>query len=536
MIKNLVKIQIACFLGSLLGKKRDRKAKKANKVRIAGIFALILYIVGISVFLVTEIAIQLGKALIPAGMSWLYFAVFTLISLSTVFLFSIFETKSLLFECKDNELLTSMPIKPGDIVASRAFTVVIYNYLIELLVMAPVITVYGIISKDAGGVLGASLISLFIPLIAVSLAAGVGFLIALISKRISKNSFLTVGIAIIFLLSYFYAYSFVMENFEAFIESISTVGKADLPLLFYIGSASLFHAVSTPTVIAAAIIIAALTYFIIARNYIKIVSSSYVTHRKVYKNGSYKSMSALRALVSKELKAFFSSANYMLNSGLGLILEVVIAVFAVVKREYILESFPLMFTALGFAAPPSDIAPIMIAAIVFATLLNTVSSCALSLEGKRLWILKSIPISDRDALLSKMLPHIILTAPPTLICSVAFIIASSAPIEEWIFFILTPLAANVFAAIFGVLMNVLFPKFEYTNEAQAIKQSVSVFVTMMTCMLGGVGIMIGSFLLVAVWPPLLVSTLLLAIFALLSLIMYFVLMGPVKRRYSSIST
>ena len=535
MIKKLIKIQFATTFGSLSAKSRGGKVKKASILKILGITLVLLYVVGIFAFIITEAAITMGKALIPSGLSWLYFAVFTLLSLSVIFIFGIFETKSVLFECKDNELLLSMPIKPGDIVASRVFTVLVYSYIEQLLIMTPVIVVYGVMSGDAVGVFGSILLSLFIPIIATSLATGVGYLIALLAKKIGKNSFFVVGLAILFMLAYFWVYNVVLENFESFIAGLEGVGASKPPILFYIGAASLFHAVSTPVIIAIALAAAFITYFIVAKSYIRIVSDNYTARRSVYRKSDYSSKSALSALVSKELKAYFSSANYMLNCTLGVLLEVILAVVAIIKRDDLLNVAAVISTELGVSSPENLLAPIMLAAVISLSVINTVSACALSLEGKRFWIMKSMPISDRDALLSKMLPHVILTLLSTLICSVAFIIASSAPIEQWVFFIIAPFMANAFMAIFGVIMNVLFPKFEYTNEAQAIKQSMSMFVTVMTGMLVASVALIGSLFLLSIWSPILVSAFLFGVFFLLSAVMYFILMGPVRKKYRRLS-
>ena len=161
------------------------------------------------------------------------------------------------------------------------------------------------------------------------------------------------------------------------------------------------------------------------------------------------------------------------------------------------------------------------------------SACALSLEGKNLWILKTMPLGEREVLISKTLPQIIVTAPPTFLCSIMLITASSAPIEYWVFFILTPVIANVFSAIFGTVINVAFPKFEYENEAQPIKQSLSVFIVMVAQMLFYAAVAIVVFILSFVLHPLIVCAALLALFLALAILLYVLLVGPVTRKYAT---
>ena len=62
--------------------------------------------------------------------------------------------------------------------------------------------------------------------------------------------------------------------------------------------------------------------------------------------------------------------------------------------------------------------------------------------------------------------------------------------------IIIPLTANVFNAIMGVRINARFPKFNWTNEAQAIKQGMA---SLLVMVLGIIPVMIfipGVFFLV----------------------------------------
>lgn len=535
MIKLLVKNRLRSFLGSIVGRGKSGTVKKASAGKIVGLTLLYIYVIGCFLFLSASMSLALGAFLIPAGASWLYFAVFMLASLSIVFIFSIFETKSELFECKDNDLLLSMPIKPKDIVLSRISVVLIYNYIEELIIMLPCIAVYAVFSHgDIVGMLGALVVSLLIPLLATALASAVGYAVALISKKLKKNSFVTLAFSIIFLLLYIFGYSELVGNMDSFLEGSYSVSPSDLPLLYAIGSAATFAPLSILVLAVLSVGSALLAYYIISKSYIKLVTDNRGEKRAVYKDEKLKSKSALYALTNKELKRFFSSATYMLNTGIGLVFEIILAIFAVIKRNDISETIGFILEDMPMLSTADIIPPIMIAAIVFISSMNVMSACALSLEGKNLWIPKTMPIRDRDVMLSKVLPHIIVTAPPTLISSIMLIIASDAHIKYWIFFILTPIAANIFSAFLGLVINVAFPKFEYDNEAQPIKQSLSVFLVMIIQMLLGVAIAIITFVMTILSFGFLTSCVMLLLFCMLSVLFGFILLGPSARRYAKI--
>lgn len=532
MIKLLVKNRLRSFVGSLIGKGRGGTVKKVSVGKIIGFSLLYLYVIAAFLFLSTTMAISLGTALIQSGASWLYFAIFMLISVTVIFIFSIFETKSELFECKDNDLLLSMPIKPHSIVASRTFVVLLYNYIEEAIIMLPCIVVYAVIAKDIVGVIGATLISLFLPLIATALASAVGYFVALISKRFHKNSFATVIIALLFLFVYFWGYDKLLGSIEGLITDTGIVFlPSDMPIIYHIGAAALLKPLNALAVIAVCVGSAALAYYLISKNYINVITDNRGAKRAEYKGEFIKSKSALSALTRKEIGRFISSANYMLNAGLGLVFEIVISVVALVNKSKISDLISTL-TAEGMKSPESFFAPIIAAGLVLMSSMNMMSASAMSLEGKSLWMIKTIPVRDRDVLLSKVLPQIIISVPPTLISSVLLIIAFGAPAKFWAFFILTPIIANVCFAFFGLIMNIALPKFDFENEAQVIKQSLATFLVMLTQMVVGILAIAINFILALTSLYVLSAFITLIFFIILTVICVFILLGPSARRYA----
>ena len=71
------------------------------------------------------------------------------------------------------------------------------------------------------------------------------------------------------------------------------------------------------------------------------------------------------------------------------------------------------------------------------------------------------------------------SATPIIISSVLCVIGLGAEWYYALFYILLPVALTVLYAIVGLIFNVAFPKLEFENEAQPIKQSLAVFLTML---------------------------------------------------------
>ena len=92
----------------------------------------------------------LCQPLCEAGLNWLYFAIMGIVGILLSFIGSVMMTKSQLYDAKDNELLLSMPISPGQILAGRLLSLLLLNYIYQSFVMIPA----GVIYRIMEGVFG----------------------------------------------------------------------------------------------------------------------------------------------------------------------------------------------------------------------------------------------------------------------------------------------------------------------------------------------------------------------------------------------
>lgn len=522
MIKLLVKNRLRGLVSGML-----KQGKNASKGKIALFAVLFIYLFAAVAFMSASFAYMLGEVLIPFGFSWLFFAIFTIASFTAVFIMSIFETKSELFDCKDNDLLLSMPIPEKALVISRTVVVLVFNYLIQAIVILPAIVVYAIISHDTLGVLGALIVSFFTPLLATALSSGVGYALAYFSKKIGKSTVMTLVLSLGFLALYFWGYGKLISGMEGFLTGFTPESiPSNLKLLEFIGNASLLKIVPLISVALVCVAVSALTYLLISKKYMVLAISNVGTKKIKYKMVKSDARSPILALTAKELRKFFTSAVYMLNSGIGLIFTVIIAVVILVKRTMLTELALTLFGSADFLAAPLAVV------LVFLSSMNMMSASALSLEGKNFWILKTAPISENTVILSKVLPQIIVTAPPVLISSVILIVASGAAPIYWPFLILTPLVANTAFAFLGLCFNILAPKFEFDNEAQPVKQSMAVFLTMITQSVISILAIVFTVLLLFRGYPLLSAAAGLVFFVIVAIVTAILLFIPCKQKYA----
>ena len=200
------------------------------------------------------------------------------------------------------------------------------------------------------------------------------------------------------------------------------------------------------------------------------------------------------ALYRRELARLTSSSGYMLNAGLGLVFELVLAVLAVVKRRELLGALTAIPELYAAAAPILLLACMMVSGMVFFT------ASSVSLEGKSYWIVRSMPVETKKILQAKLNLSNSLAVAPALVMMLA-----------------AALVLRVSAAETALLMEDLrHCNLDWINETQAAKQGAGVLLSML---LGfGFVVAVGAlyfFLLAELMPTTAFLGLILALMAIL---------------------
>lgn len=205
------------------------------------------------------------------------------------------------------------------------------------------------------------------------------------------------------------------------------------------------------------------------------ISSTY--NKSNYEVNRLNSGNVLTALYSKELKRFLSSTIYVTNMVVGLVMSVIMSVAVVIvgsERLAIMVGLP-------------KLAPFILAAMIG---MSNTSSVSLSLEGKNLWILKSLPLRLRDIYLSKILVNLTLTVPVALISGSLFIIGIKATLYQGLMMLVIPLIFAIFSATWGLFINYQFANYDWESETQVVKQSMSAVIGMLGSLL--IAVILGS--------------------------------------------
>ena len=474
MLKTLLRVRMAALLAAFTG---QNKRKARTKGKAVGYAFLMLYCFCAFTFLFYTSFSQLAAAFFPLGLGWLYFAMFAIMAFALMFIGSVFTAKSQLFEAKDNELLLSMPVKPGMILLSRMAALLVMNFVFELVVALPVLVAwlrYG--SVSGAGVLSFIVIVLALPLFSLAVSCLFAWLISLITSRMRNTTVVTMVLSVVFLLAYF-AFCFRMNAYVTTLaangQTIAGALSAAVPLVWLGQAAAEGSLAGLGLTLLWTVLPFVLAYVLLNRSFIRIVTTRRGQVKVRYEKKAMRASSQDAALYRRELARLTSSSGYMLNAGLGLVFELALAVLAVVKRQELLTVFQVMPALKQALAPILLLAGMLVSGMVFFT------ASSVSLEGKSYWIVRSMPVPTKKVLRAKLNLSNSLSAGPALLMMLVCALVLGLPAVEVILLLACQLLFVLLSADIGLMEDLRHCNLDWINETQAAKQGAGVVLTML---------------------------------------------------------
>lgn len=470
MLKTLIRLRLREMFSST--KRRNGGLGEAGMI-------ILLFIAGIAlIFLFSTIAFTLLMGLSAIGYDWLYFAMIFILMFMLSFIGTVFMTKQQLFEAKDNQTLLAMPINPRDIIVSRLLSIGIMDYVMVLLVAVPSGIIYIIFRGfNIVGAISYILGVILIPLLTLAFSVLFGWLIAMISSKTRYKNALNMIISTIFLMIYFYFCFSWQSRIEELVEHGAEIGNIlskYIPPVYHFGLACAEgRGLSLLIFSAFCIIPFIIAIVLVSRNFVKIITTERGNVRIEYKGGRMNTASVFKALSNLEMKRFTSSTTYMLNAGMGLMFMILLAGFILLKRSDFTEVINVISGTASYNAP------VLIIILLFMCGMTVISAGTISLDAKTLWLFKSLPLDCNKVLLAKTHPHIIISLPAVILSSILLEFTVPMTVIGRIMLLILPVAASIFNAFLGVAINLIFPKFNWNNEAQAIKQGASPMLSML---------------------------------------------------------
>lgn len=472
MTRLLIKKQLwEIFRAYFYDAKKNKKRSTVSTVLFFVLFAAIMLVLLGGIF--AGMGIGMCFVLVAANLDWMYFAMFVLVAVLLGCFGSVFNTFSCLYLSKDNDLLLSMPIPIKTIMVSRLMTVYLMGLMYSGIVMLPGVIVYWILGRfTVGSVLGGLLLTFLVSVFVLVLSCALGWVVAKVSTKLKNKSFITVIIALVGFGLYYMVCFRAQEILEAFLNNAVAWGESiqgkvyPLYLIGSVGCGDIKGCILVTVVVA---LLFVLTWTLIEKSFLSITTATGKVSRVKFQKQALKQKSPKQALFFKELKRFTDSATYMLNCGLGVIFIVLLGGFFLIKGADLLGAIRQEMPFLAGA-----VAPIYAGALIMAITMNEMTVPSISLEGKNMWILRSLPIDTKEIITQKLNLQFVLTGIPTLLAGICGIIVMRDTPVEAILAMALELAYGFFYAVIGMFLGIKMVNLNWTNEGSVIKQSLNV--------------------------------------------------------------
>lgn len=423
--------------------------------------------------------------LIVAGMAEIIPAyALTLVSLGILF-FSIYKAGSIIFQMKSYEMLISLPITPAAIVVSRFLTMYVQNVVMGMIFFLPIMGVYGVMMKPGVGFYLMMLIGgLLLPFIPMTIATAVGVVILGISSRMKHKNLVNIllnMIVVIGVLAFSALFGGNAENMNIsearLMQNLGRILERELfsiypPVRLFSAGVTDGNILSFLAFAGLSIGIFILMTAVVQWKFVDICTAiSSRTAGKNYKMQELSQGSPIFALYKRELKRYFASSIYVLNTMMGYVLMVMVAVGVL---------FGGIEKMIGVSELITGMLPILLSLVCAMTPTTT---CSISMEGKQWWIAKSLPVNTAQLINSKIMVNLTIALPCYVVTEIILLFASKISVTERILLIVMPLVYIFYSSVLGMTVNLKMPMFQWESEAAVVKQSGATLVTMLLAFL-----------------------------------------------------
>lgn len=489
-MKKLIRLLKAAMSQDMDMFKYKTKASDSKAKQI--IFPIILSL--IVMFAVGVYAVMFASEFSKVNLTYIMLTLFIILTTILTLVEGIYKSQGILFDAKDNDLLFALPIEKSKILFVRIFKLLSFQFLYNALFMIPAYVVY--IYYEHPGIsfyLISILMTFLLPIIPTVISSIIGYIIKAVSVKFKAKKIVQTVFTMIIFFGIFYISlntQGILENIINNAESINTVIKnVYYPAGAYIDLIQNFNLPTLLILIAINIVPLVIFIMIASKFYFGIISkSSEKGKSKKIKSieSKVKVKSKLSALVSKELKRYFSSTVYIFNTSFGLILLLMITIAMSVNINGVINTIT---EGEGMGIDINTIISLMpkifFCLVTYTACMTSITSSSISLEGKSFNITKSLPISVDTILLSKILMSCIITMPVILISDLIFFIAFQVGIIDILFILTISILMPILIAIIGLFTNLKYPKMNASSDTEVVKQSMSTTIAVFSGMILG---------------------------------------------------
>lgn len=433
--------------------------------------------------------------------------------------FAIGSIISVLYTCRDNEMLICLPVTPNQLFLSKIFLIYIKEIGVNAIITVPLFVGMGYLGAfGASFFLSIPILLILLPILPIALASFVS--IPVMSAVRFLRSRPALSIAVILLLvavilgAYIYFIGSISENFNIANKQLETVKKINTAIrnigskivVYYqlaLAMSSFGKWLNFLLFFTICACLSVITVLLIRPFYFKSAMTSLENKTKnSRKAGKFKKRSAFLSLIDKEVRCIFRSPTDVFEYFLFTLLMP----FIVFSYDKLLMGLTVNQAGVNMIAG----AHLMIVAIM-AMLSNIVSASAVSREGNSFYITKVIPQNYFLQMFAKMAFNAIFTVSALIVTMIISMFIY--PIWQ----VILGTVAVIFAAIghiaWSIDMDIKSPKINMQGNEEGSKVSNSTPKSLISGLI--IGFVMGLFIIMNSASGLIGPYLLMIVFALI---------------------
>ncbi len=522
---NLTKIYFKEMFFDIMGKNKKSQSKSlALFVILFGILALSL---GFNYYTLAEV-------LEPVGLS---FAVLPMGILTASLVLIMINTKSVggnFYKSKDFEMLSALPIKNSTIISAKYISSILLSMVYSLATLLPAYVVYFMFCKvTVINVIVCVFSFVFIPSFSQLLCCLIGWISNAISSKMKNKNLISGIVSLIFVLLTLVVVSVMTSDtmIDLFADDFPLWLKIVMPFVYFL----YFAIIKSSLLYFLAFVAVCLAYSVLAilfinLGYKKINSNLSITKtntKKVKGELKFEKHSIFVQLLKKDAKKFFSTPIFFVNVIVGPIMAIAVP-FALLGMK----------NELSMMVSDGSVLLILIATFMVPMFIgmSPASASLISIEGSSFKLVKSLPISHKSYLWSKITFNILLSLPFLIIGEVLIVIFLKMQANVAILMIVIGILFVYLLSLFSLFMNLMFARFDWTSVAMVVKQSKSVLFSMLASMvLTLIPFILGSSIISETFRLELFLTISMALIAVLSIVLTFIFIKKSKKLYEKLN-
>lgn len=503
--------------------KRSKREKQSNSsatliivfVVLIGMVAAPMAFMGFSygmLFKQYNLLLDIFKLLIPVA------------SIMVIF-FSIFTFISVFYLSSDIESLLSMPLKPWQILLAKFLNALISVYLIELMMLTPILFGIGVGAQcNLLYFLNTLIITIVLPIFPLSILGILTVSVmrySALSKMKDKMQYVIMAFALIFAFSmqiFTSAGGTALEGSEeeiiALIQNslgntanlLSSIMFFTYPASLALGLSNIFYSILwILAFIAVSLLGLTLFLWVGEKTYIKGILGKPQLKIKKKKEDKVvfveeKNNNLFINLVSNEWRTMWRSPVFNMNLISTVIIVPIVLVFSffvgMIESGEELNIGELLSSLKGFVDFNSGyVMAFTIAILSFFTSFAMVASTAISRDGKYAWINKVIPVKPMTIINAKVFWGIVLGFIPVLFITLLGLVVGLFNVLDFLLINIPLFLLVVFVNYIGIIIDLRRPKLDWDDEHTAVKNNVNGLFFMLidwavTALIVGIGVVL----------------------------------------------